>query len=388
MRRAFLKLSLFLLSMFFAPLLWALAVTPTAPQVNAKSYLLMDYHSGKLLAAINENDRMEPASLTKLMALYVINRELNEGKLKLTDKVLISEKAWKTQGSKMFVNVGESIALEDLLKGVMIQSGNDASVALAEHVAGSEDAFANLMNHYAQKLGMKNSHFTNATGLPDPELYTTAFDMALLARALIQETTPKIFSWYSEKWFAFQNIRQQNRNRLLWRDIGVDGLKTGHTESAGFCLVATALRDGMRLISVVMGADNDTTRADESQKLLTYGFRFFETHKLFASNASLNKTRVWMGKQEETQVGITQDIYVTIPQGKYNDLDAVIAINAPVKAPLQKGQNIGKVTVKLGGELVAEQPLVSLDTIEQGGFFNRISDYISLRFHQWGEKDS
>jgi D-alanyl-D-alanine carboxypeptidase (penicillin-binding protein 5/6) len=355
-------------------------LVPTAPTVNAASYILIDFHSGRLLAHKNSDEKMEPASLSKLMTMYVVEQEILQNKLSLSDKVLISTNAWKTSGSKMFVNVDDHISVEDLIRGVVIQSGNDASVALAEHIAGSEEAFAQLMNHYAKNLGMKNTHFTNATGLPDPDLYSTAKDMSLLAQALIRNSDPKIFPLYAEKWFTYQNIRQQNRNRLLWRDIGVDGLKTGHTESAGYCLVSTALRNGMRLISVVMGSPSDAVRAEESQKLLSYGFRFFETHKLFAAYTPLEKARVWMGSQKEVPLGLTRDIYVTIPQGRYEQLDAVLAIDAPVKAPIRKGASLGTVSVKLDNTVLIEEHLIGLDEINEGGLWDRVSDYVSLRF--------
>ena len=270
------------------------AIIPSPPGIDAKAYLLMDYDSDYIISSENADERMEPASLTKMMSSYVISNELDKGTLKLDDKVKISEKAWRMPGSRMFVKVGSEVTVGELLKGMIIQSGNDATVALAQHVAGSEDAFASMMNQQAARLGMTSTHFVNSTGLPNPEHYTTAHDLAILARALIHDF-PDHYEWYSEKEYKYNKIKQRNRNDLLWRDSSVDGIKTGHTESAGYCLVASAKRKTMRLISVVLGTDSKKGRATESQKLLTYGFRFFETHRLYAANEPLTTVRVWKG---------------------------------------------------------------------------------------------
>ena len=296
---------------------------PEPPTVVSLAHLLVDHNTGKVLAEHQADERLDPASLTKIMTAYVVFRELAAGKVALTDEVLISEKAWRTGGSKTFVELGKQIPLEVLLHGMIIQSGNDASVALAEHVAGSEETFVSLMNTHAQRLGMTHSHFTNATGLPDPELYTTARDMTLVTAATIREF-PEYYAWYSEKEFVYHGIKQNNRNRLLWQDAAVDGVKTGHTEAAGYCLVASAKRDSMRLTSVVMGAKSEKARAQASLALLNYGFRFYESPKLYPGGQPIEKLRVWMGAIEELPVGPAADIHATIPRGRYDKLAARI----------------------------------------------------------------
>lgn len=352
---------------------------PTPPHIDGRAYILQDYDSGRILGEANSTNRVEPASLTKMMTTYVIEHELRQGHIQLTDMVRISERAWRQPGSRMFIEVNKQVAVEDLLKGVIVQSGNDASVALAEHTAGSEDAFAQLMNTYAKKLGMKGTHFVNATGLPHDNHYTTAQDMALLGRALIRDF-PDHYPWYAIKEYTFNGIKQYNRNSLLWADKFVDGIKTGHTESAGFSLVASAKRDNMRLISVVVGTKSDNARAVENQKLLTYGFRFFETHKLYAANQALTKARIWKGTAETLPLGIAKDIYITIPRGSYKELAANMSIDSKITAPATKGAAYGTVSIKLGGQAIAERELVALDEVPEGGVWRNFVDEIKLVF--------
>lgn len=352
---------------------------PAPPSINAGSYVLLDFNSGDILAENNARTRMEPASLTKLMTAYVVFNELRNGTIRRDQLVTISEHAWRTQGSRMFVEVNTQVKVEDLLKGVIVQSGNDASVALAELVAGSEEAFAGLMNNVAAALQMKDTHFVNSTGMPDPEHYSTAYDLALLTRALIA-TFPEDYKLYSIREFTYNNITQHNRNRLLWRDESVDGVKTGHTDSAGYCLVTSALRDDMRLVSVVLRTKSDDARVEETQKLLNYGFRFFETHRLYGAGSSLTTARVWKGATEELPLGLSQDLYVTIPRNQYQKLNAAMNLDPTITAPVHKGQQIGTVQVTLDGKNIAERPLVALNDIPEGNFAQRITDEIRLFF--------
>jgi D-alanyl-D-alanine carboxypeptidase (penicillin-binding protein 5/6) len=353
--------------------------TPSAPILESSSYVLQDNTSGKTIVAQNADERVEPASLTKMMTVYVVDNEISAGRLDPNDKVFISEKAWRTGGSRMFVQVNTHVPVKELLKGVIIQSGNDASVALAEHVAGSEEAFAELMNHHAQRLGMKNSHFSNATGLPAADHYTTANDMAILANVVINEY-PESYKLYAEKTFTYNDIKQNNRNLLLWRDKSVDGIKTGHTDSAGYCLVASADRDGMRLNAIVMGAANDGARIEQAQRLLNYGFRFFQTKALLAGDQPLTEARVYSGKTNLVTAGIPKDVFVTLPQGQINFLDTEISMENNLKAPINKGQQIGTLRVTYNDDLVVEEPLVALETVEKGGLFRRLLDSIKLLF--------
>lgn len=355
--------------------------TPTPPELAATAYILVDYHSNRALAEKDPDKRIDPASITKMMTVFVIDHELHNDRLKLTDEVPISENAWRTEGSRMFIPVGKKIPVKDLLQGVIIQSGNDATVALAEFVAGSEPAFAELMNQYAKQLGMTNTHFVNATGLPHPDHYTSARDLALLAHAVIQKF-PDTYKIYSEKWFTFNGIKQPNRNRLLWREPYVDGIKTGHSSSAGYCLAASGQKDNMRLISVLVGAKTESERTEQTLQLLRYGFRFFETHHLFPANKALNEPRIWMGAQKTVALGINQDLFITIPQGHYKSLDAKMNIDKRITAPVIKGENYGKLVVKLGDQPVTEIPLVALDGVDKGGLWTRFSDYVSLSFHK------
>jgi len=355
-------------------------VVPSPPSIAGEAYLLIDFNSGHVLAEKRSDERVEPASLTKIMTGYVVINELKNGNMSMDDMVTISQKAWKMPGSKMFIEVGKRVSVRDLIKGMVIQSGNDASVALAEMIAGSEDVFAQLMNKYATSIGMTNTNFVNATGLPHENHYTTAHDLALLTKALISEF-PEEYKWYSEKKFTFNGITQYNRNKLLWQDATVDGLKTGHTESAGYCLVASALRDDNRLISIVLGAKSADKRVQETQKLLNYGFRFFETHKLYSAGQRLNDAVVWEGTRDLIGVGTETDLFVTIPRGQYKNVTIESTIQPDIKAPIQKGQNLGSLHISLGNKVIAERPLVALSEVEEGSFFKKLIDQIKLFFN-------
>lgn len=352
---------------------------PKPPAVGARGYVLEDFHSGQILGEDNADARLEPASITKVMSSYVIFKELAAGKIKLTDLVTISERAWRMEGSRMFVEVGKQIPVEDLLIGMIVQSGNDATVALAEHIAGTEEAFAAYMNRYAAQLGMTGSHFVDASGLPHPDHYMTARDIATMARALISEF-PDYYKWYSQKEFTFNGIVQHNRNKLLWRDASVDGIKTGHTEAAGYCLVSSAQRDGMRLIAVVLGADGEEARTSASQALLNYGFRFYETHKLYDAGSKLVDARVWKGEQETVPLGLTQALYVTIPRNQYSLLKADVQMPGQIMAPVAAGTGLGSVLVRLGDETLLEPPLVALQAVNQGSIVQRAMDSVKLYF--------
>jgi D-alanyl-D-alanine carboxypeptidase (penicillin-binding protein 5/6) len=350
---------------------------PAAPALGANSYILMDFHSGHVLVESNPDIPVEPASITKVMTSYVVFTELTKGNIQLDDVVNVSEKAWRTGGSRMFIEPGMEVTVEQLIKGMVIQSGNDASVALAEHLAGTEEAFAGLMNHYALQLGMENSHFTNATGLPHEDHYMTARDVAILSAALIRDF-PDLYTLYSEKEYSFNNIRQHNRNNLLWRDPAVDGLKTGHTQTAGYCLAASAKRDGMRLISVVLGSASESSRVSESQSLLNYGFRFFETVQLYKAGQELAQGKVWKGEQEQIRLGIRDELFITIPRGRYEDLDAQVEMQPELIAPIAEGAQVGQISIRLEGEEVANRGLVALEAATEAGFFGRAWDGLSM----------
>ena len=321
--------------------------------------------------------RVEPASITKLMTAYVVFSELDQGNITLEEEVAISERAWRTGGSRMFIDPSMMVSVEDLIRGMVIQSGNDASVALAEHVAGSEEAFASLMNHYSELLEMTGTNFINATGLPDPDHYTTARDIVILSAATVRDF-PDYYPWYSEKEFTFNEIRQHNRNTLLWRDPAIDGLKTGHTEAAGYCLAASAKRDGMRLVSAVMGSSSESSRASESQTLLNYGFRFYETVQLYEAGQELATGRVWKGLSEEVALGLSEPVFVTIPRGRYDDLEAQVQMEPEMSAPLEAGAVVGSINVQLGDELIVNRDLVTLSAVEEAGFFGRSWDGMRL----------
>jgi len=350
---------------------------PAAPQLGANSYLLVDFNSNRILVEHNADLRVEPASITKLMTAYVVFSELDQGNITLEEEVAISERAWRTGGSRMVIDPSMMVSVEDLIRGMVIQSGNDASVALAEHVAGSEEAFASLMNHYAELLSMTSTNFTNATGLPDPDHYTTARDIAILSAATVRDF-PDYYPWYSEKEFTFNEIRQHNRNTLLWRDPAIDGLKTGHTEAAGYCLAASAKRDGMRLVSAVMGSASESSRSSESQTLLNYGFRFFETVQLYEAGQELSRARVWKGLSEDVGLGLSEPVFVTIPRGRYDDLEAQVQMEPQLSAPLESGAIVGSINVQLGDELVVSRDLVTLSAVEEAGFFGSTWDSLQL----------
>jgi D-alanyl-D-alanine carboxypeptidase (penicillin-binding protein 5/6) len=353
--------------------------TPAAPSLGANSYVLVDFNSGDMLVESNPDMRVEPASITKVMTSYVVFNELASGNINLSDPVVVSEIAWRTGGSRMFIEPSMKPTIEELVKGMVIQSGNDASVALAEHLAGTEDAFAGLMNHYAAQLGMTNSNFMNSTGLPHENHYTTARDVATLSIALIRDF-PDFYSWYAEKEYSFNNIRQHNRNNLLWRDPAVDGLKTGHTEAAGYCLAASAKRDGMRLISVVLGSGSESSRVNESQSLLNYGFRFFETIQLYKAGQELAQGKVWKGEAEQIRLGIKDELFVTIPRGRYDDLDAQVEMRPELIAPIVEGEEVGQISIRLEDAEITSRGLIALESVTEAGFFGRSWDGMSMWF--------
>ena len=365
--------------LFATGILQAALPIPKPPSTGARSFIIQDYGSGNVLAEKDSDVSVDPASITKLMTAYVIFSELQSNNISLSDIVTISEKAWRTPGSRMFVEVGKQVTVEDLLQGMIVQSGNDATVALAEHIAGSEETFAALMSRHAEEIGMTGSHFMNSTGLPDENHYMTAKDIARLATLLIQKY-PEYYHWYSQKEYTFNDITQYNRNKLLWRDESVDGLKTGFTDSAGYCLVTSAKKDGMRLITVVLGTESANARVDASQALLNYGFRFFETHKLYDAGTKLTTSRIWKGSTDTVPLGLDQALYVTIPRGQYKSLDASMSINTRITAPVSAGAPLGVVQVKLGDSIIVEQELVSLNTVDEGSFWQRISDEALLYF--------
>ncbi|TWI54240.1 D-alanyl-D-alanine carboxypeptidase (penicillin-binding protein 5/6) [Pseudomonas duriflava] len=373
---------LFLLVLFVtAPTAWAAEpMIPSPPQLAAKAWILMDANSGTVITEYNSDERLPPASLTKLMTAYIATLEIERGRIKESDMVNVSEHAWRTGGSRMFIQVGNQVSVSDLLHGIIIQSGNDASVAMAEHIAGSEDAFADMMNTTAQRLGMTNSHYMNATGLPHPDHYSSAHDIAKLSRAIIFEE-PNHYAIYSQKEFFWNNIKQPNRNLLLWRDKTVDGLKTGHTEEAGYCLAASAVRDGMRLIAVVFGTNSEQARAAETQKLLTYGFRFFETQTFYKKGVELARAPVWKGTEHEVSAGLANDLTMTLPRGQLKKLNAEMVMNPQITAPIAQGQVIGKVEVKLDDKVLHSADLVALQPVEEGGFFRKLWDSIRLFFY-------
>lgn len=359
----------------------AITPKPIAPNIAAKSYILQDFASGRVIAESNAELRLPPASITKLMTAYVVSHELANGNINLTDNVLISEKAWRMVGSRSFIEVNTKVPVEVLLRGMIIQSGNDAAVALAEHIAGSEDTFAQMMNQYAQQLGMVNTNYQNSTGLPAADHYTTAKDIAILSTAIIRDF-PGHYKWYAEKEYEHNNITQHNRNKLLWRDSSVDGLKTGHTEEAGYCLAASAVRSNMRLISVVLGTRSDNARAQETQKLFNYGFRFFETHQLYTALTPIADSKVWKGNTKLVALGLAQPLSVTVPRGRYKELVASTNIQQPIVAPIIEGELLGEVEIRLGDELIAREKLVAIKTVEQGGWWRRLLD--SLLMLIWG----
>ena len=380
----FFRYRLFLISLV---LLTASALTnaaanmpvPAPPIVGAKSYLLMDGNTGVELASLEPDKRLAPASLTKLMTAYAVFRALAEDLVGLEDEVTVSEKAWRTQGSRMFIEVGTRVSVQDLLLGMIVQSGNDASVALAEHVAGTESVFADVMNQYAAQLGMNSTKFKNATGLPAEDHYSTARDLAILAQQIIAEF-PEYYRWYSVKEFEYNNIKQPNRNNLLWRDDSVDGMKTGNTDDAGYCLVSSALRDGMRVISVVLGTASAKSRIDGSQALINYGFRFFETRLLYRAGEAVTQAKIWKSEKEFTPLGLMEDLYITIPRGTFDEVESVLNIPAVLVAPVAQGQPLAEIQVSLDGSNLVNEPLRALDQNPSGSFWQRTRDGVKLWF--------
>ncbi|GIX30981.1 MAG: D-Ala-D-Ala carboxypeptidase [Porticoccaceae bacterium] len=369
----------------WAPGLGAEMLVPAPPEVDARAYLLMDAATGAVIAEHNARERHPPASLTKMMTSYLVSKEIAEGRLKEDDLVRVSEHAWRTGGwasgsSVMSLLPGEEVRVIDLLRGVIIMSGNDASIALAEHIAGSEEVFADLMNQQAKLLGLADTHFTNSTGLPDPNHYSTAYDMALLARALIHDF-PEHYRIYAEKYFEHSGHRQANRNRLLWRDPSVDGVKTGHTSEAGYCLVASAERDGMRLIAVVLGAASEEARARHAQALLAYGFRFYETARLVAAGeVVVPQARVWYGDRDRVDLVAGGEVLATVPRGSRESLERQVDLPGRLEAPFAKGQQVGTVRFRRGEQVVGEAPLVAGAEVARGGLFSRLWDFLVLFF--------
>lgn len=368
----------FLLALLFALVsITASAQTVPAPTLAARAWLLMDQATGQVLAEHDADVRIEPASLTKLMTAYLSFSALKSGSITLEQAVPVSEKAWRMVGSRMFIEPNKPVTVQELVQGMIVQSGNDACVALAELIAGSEEAFAHLMNREAQRLGMKDTNFTNSSGLPDPKHYTTARDLSLLASAISRDF-PEYYHYYSQKEYTYNAITQPNRNRLLWLDPSVDGLKTGHTEAAGYCLISSAKRGPRRLVSVVLGTDSDTIRAQESLKLLNYGFQFFDTAKLYAGGQELSRFRVWKGEINELPVGFVEDFVMSLPKGQAEKLQSELTSLQPVVAPLQKGQKVGTLRLTLDGKAIGEYPVVALRDVSVAGFFGRLWDSLLL----------
>jgi serine-type D-Ala-D-Ala carboxypeptidase (penicillin-binding protein 5/6) len=352
---------------------------PAAPAIPARGYILLDFNSGEVLAEKDADQPMDPASITKLMTAYVVFSELRKGEMGLEDLVTISERAWRTGGSRTFIEVGTRVRVEDLVRGMIIQSGNDASVALAEHTAGTEAAFAELMTEYARRLGMNNTNFQNATGLPAENHYSSARDIAILASAIIREF-PQFYQFYSEREFTFNNITQRNRNQMLWRDPTVDGMKTGMTDGAGYCLVSSAQRDGMRLISVLLGTSSAKTRADATQSLLNWGFRFYESHRLYAAGQPVTTARLWKGDVDELDVGLSEDLWVTVPRGRYDLMQASLELESPLVAPVSAGNAVGHLRVSLDERMLAERALYPLADSQEAGFLRRAMHSVMLWF--------
>lgn len=357
--------------------LYSARLIPEAPAIEATAYVLMDAKTGKVITAYNADAKVPPASLTKMMTSYIVSHEIQKGNISESDQVQISVKAWKAEGSRMFIKEGTYVSVLDLLKGVIIQSGNDASIALAEYVAGSEDSFADLMNRYAIEMGMADTHFENATGLPHPDHLTSANDLAKLAREIIYDH-PEHYRLYSQKTFKYGGIQQDNRNSLIFGEMPVDGLKTGHTEEAGYCLVASAEQGDTRFISVVLGTDSNAARTRESKKLLTYAFRFYETAELYKANSLVSEQKLWMGENDNIQLGLAEPMLLTIPRGSKKDLQAKMDVDAYIKAPINKGDKLGTLKIFLDDELIEQKDLVALNSENKGGIFKQIIDFIKL----------
>ena len=354
---------------------------PVPPQLAARSWLLLEMASSQILTAEKPDERLEPASLTKLMTAYLTFSALHKNTLNLAQQLPVSEKAWRTGGSKMFIKVGTQVAVEDLIKGMIVQSGNDACVTLAEGIAGSEETFAQLMNREAQRLGMKSTHFMNATGLPDPEHYTTARDLSILAGALIRDFPEEYKKYYSMKEYTYNGITQPNRNRLLFIDPSVDGVKTGHTDAAGYCLISSALRDKRRLLSVVLGTASDAARASESQKLLNWGFLSYDAVALFAKDQPVASLRVWKGASSEVKAGFVNDLAVAVPKGYAESVKSEFVAEPRLIAPIEAGRRLGTLKVTVEGKPYGEYPVVALEAVAEGGFFTRLIDTIRLWFN-------
>jgi len=362
------------------------SLIPSPPEVAATAHLLLDAKSGAILAENNADERLPPASLTKMMTSYILSYEIGRGNVKPTDLVKISKNAWAQNpvfngSSLMWIEVGTEVSLDDLHRGIIISSGNDASVAVAEHLAGSETAFADVMNQHATVMGMQNTHYMNAHGLPAEGHYTSARDLAVLAKAIINDF-PEDYAIYSERSFTFNGIRTPNRNSLLGGQLGVDGLKTGHTNAAGYCLVTSAEKNGMRLISVVMGTDSKNARQVESSKLLNYGFRFYETPQLYKAGEQLTEARLWGASRSSVRLGIADDVSVTIPRGSRDNLQATMTIEKVIKGAVSEGQTLGELLVTLNDDTIVKLPIVALESVEEAGFFGRLIDAIKLFFMQ------
>jgi D-alanyl-D-alanine carboxypeptidase (penicillin-binding protein 5/6) len=367
-----LGLLLFLLS------LTVQAAAPQPPAVIGKAWMVGDLSSGQVLASQKSDQRFEPASLTKLMTAYVIFIALRENKLSLEQQVSVSPRAWKASGARMFIDPRRPVTVDELIRGMVVQSGNDACIALAEALGGSEDVFVQMMNREAARLGMKNSKFMNATGLPDAQQYSTAQDLYLLAAALIRDFPTEYAQYYSQQEYRYNNISQPNRNRLLWTDPSVDGVKTGHTEAAGYCLIASSRRGGRRMLSVLLGSTSEATRAQESLKLLNWGYQFFDSVKLYAGGSPVKSIDVWKGAARAVNVGVGSDIFVTVPKGEAEKLKAELISEQPLVAPLAKGQRVGVLRVTHDGRPFGEYPLIALDPVAQAGFFRRTWDTLRL----------
>lgn len=354
-------------------------IIPSAPKLTASSYILMDANTGKVLAELDSNKRLPPASLTKMMTIYAAAYELARGNFTLDDPVRISANARAMKGSRMFLEEGSMVRLEELFRGVIVQSGNDASVAVSEHIAGDEGIFTDLMNQHAERLGLENTHFKNVTGWPAEGHYSAAADLARIAVNLIRDF-PETYQMYSEKYYEYNGIRQPNRNALLWRDETVDGVKTGHTDEAGYCLVASAEREGMRLVSVIMGTKSERARASDSQRLLAYGFRYFETITIYKANESLLKVKVWGGANDSVSLGVKEDLLLTVPKGGREDLKVSTSVNGVVHAPVLMNTQMGSISVKMKDEILFENDLISVEEVAEGGFLSRSWDSIRLFF--------
>ncbi len=360
---------------------------PAVPTINSSSYILMASGSRTVLAEQNSHERIPPASLTKIMTMYVISQALKSGQLTLDTEVYVSQKAQQAEGSRMFIKAGDKVKAKDLILGIIVASGNDASIAMAEHIAGSEETFVDIMNTEAKRLGMNNTHFMDCIGMPNPNHYSTAYDLAILSHAVIFDF-PEYYPWYSEKWFTYNNIKQPNRNQLLWHSEYVDGIKTGHTHEAGYCLAASAKKDQTRLISIVLNTPSEASRAEATKKLLTYGFHFFKTHRLFTPKDIVSQPRIWKGDVKTIQLGVPHNLLVTIPVGQYEQLKITTQLPNRIIAPINKGAKIGTMTVMLNHQLLLKAPLIAKESVGKGSFFSRLSDSISMIIHGATDDDN